>query len=293
MQMTKKLPYVSFAIALLLFLFYPPRKTYSASNHVLISEIQIAGTTPQDEFVELYNPTPDDVVLDGFRLVKKSASADAVPANLVASISGTINAGGYFLIAHSEDAYDGPVAADEYYSAASNNIAANNTVILYSDAGFTEVDKVGMGTASDVETLAAPVPETDGSIERLPVNEDSDNNSLDFVLRDISDPQNSASESPSPQPTLSPTPSATETPSPSPSQTPIISPTPMLTPTPTSTPTPTASPSPSPSPTPTTYKIFLASFMSSSGAKSCYLQYEPTWIGFIKVLFPRIVCSLS
>lgn len=208
-------------IAFLTFLI--PGLVYSATDHVVISEIQIAGTTADDEFVELYNPTLSDIVIDGWRLTKKTDSG--TESNLVSGLTGTIPAGGYFLIAHSDTTYDGVVAADLYYSAPSNKLASDNTVVLYSDAGSAVIDKVGMGTATDFEIAAAAVPAADGSIERLPVNEDTNNNSLDFSPRALSDPQNSGA---SPTPTPSPTPEPTESPSPT------------ATPAPTFTPSPTA-----------------------------------------------------
>lgn len=223
-------------------------------DHVVISEIQTDGATAGDEFVELYNPTENAIDLTGWRLTRKNQAGTS--ANLVASISGIIQPGGYYLIAR--PTYDGAVLPDEAYSATSSSFTNTGTVLLFSDAGVTLVDKVGMGTATDFETAAAQSPVADGSIERI-LDQDTDDNSADFVLRTISDPQNSLSVVSSPTPTNSPSPTVTVTATPTNTPTPTIthSPTPTNTPLPTLTPTPTLSPTPTvtvtvtPSPTPT------------------------------------------
>jgi hypothetical protein len=274
----------------------------ASTNHVVISELQIAGNTANDEFVELYNPTDVSIPLDGWRLAKKTSAETSAPYSLVSKLAGLIAPKSFFLIAH--PSYIGDTTPDMLYSATSSGIAANNTVLLYSDNGQTLVDKVGMGTAQDAETATAPLPEEKQSLERKASvqstqqsmqntgidehagNEyDTDNNGNDFILRIIPQPQNShnAQESQSPivlLPTSSPTiiPISTPTPTailltPTPS---LPAPTPSRTPTPlpTSTSDPTSPPSPIPSPslipaitiipTPTeTIKTFTTSGLSS------------------------------
>ncbi|HEY7738838.1 MAG TPA: hypothetical protein VIC63_07435, partial [Candidatus Limnocylindria bacterium] len=122
------------------------------------------------------------------------------------------------------------------------------------------------GTAANawLETAPAPASAAGSSLERLPggalgSGQDTDHNLVDFVVRALPDPQNSASP-PVPDDPATPTPSvepiATEspTPGPTPMSTPATStPSPTLVPTtsPTSTGSPTASPSPTPPPSPT------------------------------------------
>lgn len=251
-----------------------PAQIRSAGGSVVISEIQVAGPNgANDEFVELYNPTSSPVDLTGWRLRKAGPSA----TNLVLTMSGTIPAHGYFLVAH--PTFDGTPEPDLLYTATSSGMTASSTLILYSDSGVTIVDKVGLGSATDFETFPAATPAADGSIERKASaestqeslniggteelngnGEDSDNNGNDFVLRTIAQPQNSASplEAPVPTPTIAPSPTNEPTHTPSPTLTPTVttSPTEEPTPTPTVTNTPTQTPSPTPTneptPTPTT-----------------------------------------
>src|SRR3989338_4600336 len=179
------------------------KQVFSVTDHVVISEIQIAGGTASDEFVELYNPTDSSVDLTGWRLNKTNSAG--TPQNLVASMSGSIPAHGYFLVANPD--YDGSVTEDLVYSATSSAITSNSTVNLYSDAGVTVVDKVGFGVPFDSEGTPFPTnPANDGSIERKASStsdstsmsgseatagngEDTDNNANDFVGRTTSDPQ--------------------------------------------------------------------------------------------------------
>src|SRR5579871_6846972 len=179
-----------------LVLFSQQRTVDAAVNHIVISEIQTTGGTghTDDEFVELYNPTSVAVSLANWKLTKKTSGGTESP--LVATLSGTITARGYFLIAG--PGYSGVVTPDTTYSV--STIADNNTVLLY-DNSMTVVDKVGFGTATDKETTALANVAASHSVERKANNlssstsmmtgvdefvgngEDTDNNAIDFVLR--------------------------------------------------------------------------------------------------------------
>lgn len=272
-------------------------------NNVVINEVQISGTSASDEFVELYNPTGGAIDMSGWRLRKFTSTG--TESNLVASLSGTINANSYYLIAHAN--YDGSVAPDENYSVAAN-IASNGAVRLYSDAGVTTVDTVGLGTSVVSETATTISPGSEESVSRTN-SIDTDNNLNDFVLMETPDPQNAASSSASPSPSVSPSaePSPSPTASPSdgptataaPTQSPTASPSatatptstptasPTLEPTPTPTIAPTATPTSTPRPRRTRSPRFLARFRD----KVCRLEYRGVRIGFLTVSFPRIVCS--
>lgn len=283
-------------ILLVGFVFLNRSKNASAApaNHIVISEIQVAGVTADDEFVELYNPTNQSVDLSGWRLKRESSSASS-SSNLVSSMSGTIPSHGYFLIAFPVS-YTGSVTPDLTYSATSSAIAPNNTVLLYSNAGTSLVDKVGMGTASDKETADAVEPPTSGSIQRKIDDTgghglDTDNNSLDFEVIEVSTPRNS-SVIITPTPTLSPAPSEEPTPtpsaSPSPTETPTPSPTLEPTTTPTQTPTiePTATPTLTPSPTPTP----VGQIIVNTPHLVCTLNYKTISFFNFHISIPVVKC---
>jgi hypothetical protein len=234
------------------------------ATHIVISEVQVAGGVANDEFVELYNPTNSNIVLDGWRL-RRIDSDD----NIVATMSGTIPAHGYFLVAKAE--YDGTVSPDLPYSATSTILTVNSTIGIYSDAGITLVDKLGMGTAVDYEISPALAPSPNGSVERKACGEDTDNNLNDFILREVSGPQNSQSAV---QNCASSTPTASPTPSPTPTLTPT--PTPTITP----TMTPTMSPTPTNSPVATAKPIFM----------TCGMQFKTLDFGFFNLRLPFWKC---
>ena len=170
--------------------FFCTQKAW-AVEHIVISEVQIGGATANDEFIELYNPTGQDINLAGFSLKKKTQTG--AESNLVSSarFSGVIPAYGFFLIAHPN--YKTAINADLAYSGASYYISADNSILLYDMSGNL-LDKVGYGEASDFETQAAGEPDSDKSLSRkisANVMQDTDNNYADFEVKDMPTPQNS------------------------------------------------------------------------------------------------------
>lgn len=150
-------------------------------DHIVINEIQISGQSSKDEFIELYNPTENDIDLSGWKLTRKTESGEN-EYYLVSSTSfkGVIPKQDYFLITPPAG-YTG-LGADLYYSSTSYGIASDNTVLLYNQNGEL-VDKIGMGRAQDAENLSFPQnPLSSQSVERKIDGWDSDNNSEDFKL---------------------------------------------------------------------------------------------------------------
>ena len=263
-HLPKILSFLSLLTIISLFAFTVPAIKAAPAAHVVISEIQTRGFTADDEFVELYNPTSQDVVMQSWRLTRKNSGG--TEGNLVASLSGTIKAHGYYLIAYPAK-YLGLAPADKSYSSTGSALTNDSTVLLYNNAGVTLVDKVGFGNAFDKEGSASANPNvgeglerkanssstvtsmTSGGADELMGNaEDTDNNASDFIIRVVSQPQNSTS-------TLEPVPTATPTDTSTPTNTPTMTPTttatPTSTPTPTDTPTPTNTPTATPTSTPT------------------------------------------
>ena len=167
-------------IFIFILLILPWPALASSDDHALITKLQLAGEeSTTDEFIEIYNPTQEPVNLAGWRLTKKTAGGKEY--NLLTKfpeISLAVNTA--FKI--TPKSYAGEF--DLNYST-SESISEDNTIILYSDAGKTIVDKVGLGKASDFETGAAVNPEKGQILERIKTEEkyqDQDNNSLDFKI---------------------------------------------------------------------------------------------------------------
>jgi hypothetical protein len=286
-------------------------EVFSATNHIVISEVQIAGTSGVNEdFIELYNPTGSAYDLNGHRLVKRTASGTTDAAIKSWTSETLIPSHGYYLWANSS--WTPSVAAD---SSTSATLASNNGVALRQGSMNTGtiIDSVAWGSATNefVETSVYPdSPGAGSSIERKPGEtdplmgngEDTDVNSDDFLLRAVSEPQNSLSslepvevsptptEEPTPTPTDEPTPTPTDEPTPTPTEEPVPTPTEEPTPTPTDEPTPTLTPPPSPTPTPAHKKFVIGVFGFGKRVRVCTLEYRLVRFRFFRAFFPKISC---
>lgn len=146
--------------------------------------------------MELYNPNSTDVNLQTWKLTRKASTG--TESNLVASLSGTIKAHGFFLITP-QTGYLGLTPPDRTFSVAGSPIVSDNTILLYGPSGTTLIDKVGWGSAVDREGTAAANPLVGEGLERkanssstidsmangddklLGNGEDTDNNTNDFI----------------------------------------------------------------------------------------------------------------
>ncbi|HZS36158.1 MAG TPA: lamin tail domain-containing protein [Polyangia bacterium] len=145
---------------------------------VKINEVQTAGATASDEFIELYNTCGTSIPLSGYKLAYRSA-AGTTDVTLITFSSGSVPASGFFLCAGS--GYAGS-AFDVKYSGGSMAGAGGGVALL--DGGGSTVDSVGYGTATNafVKGSAAPAPAASQSIERLPDGRDNGNNATDFTI---------------------------------------------------------------------------------------------------------------
>ena len=190
---------------------FPLLLSAESASHVVISEVQITGGSGKstDEFIELYNPTEAAVSLDGWQLMKKTGSGNEYV--LVENFGTvTVPSHSFFLIAHPAG-YLGATQPDLYYSS-TNSVSSNNTIILVDNDG-NEVDKLGLGSASDFEGEAISNPGSHKSAERkargdsdaetmveggahyfLGNGEDTNSNKNDFISRSVPEPQNLGSE---------------------------------------------------------------------------------------------------
>ncbi|MEX0626847.1 MAG: lamin tail domain-containing protein [Chloroflexota bacterium] len=243
------------------------------TGHLLVSEVMTGGVSASDEFIELYNPAPSMLPLEGLEVVYVTASGATVTrkASWSAGAAG-ISPGAHLLIANEAGILAG--LADVAY--ASGLAATGGSVALRVVGAATAIDAVGWGNAASswLEARPAPAPAAGSSLERLPggwlgSGQDTDDNLVDYVVQPIPDPQNSGSPpipvaSDSPAPSSSPIPSATAEPSSCPTMEPSVEPsvtgTPLATPSPepTATAAPTAIPAPTSTPVPTPALLSIA-----------------------------------
>jgi hypothetical protein len=210
-------------------LTYPPSATPTSTltptptpdltnmaNHIVISEVQIIGASADDEFVEIYNPTSLSIDLSILPLKLHFISGTGVDANRsLTFINSTIPAHGFFLIGPSAG-YTGLTSLDATYSSSGTKLVNDGAVYISSSSAIDKtglIDLVGFGTvsSSNREGSALTNPSANTSVERKAQSTsdatsmssgadvlkgngyDSNNNSTDFILRTVSQPQNSNS----------------------------------------------------------------------------------------------------
>ncbi|MFC6997177.1 cadherin-like beta sandwich domain-containing protein [Rufibacter roseus] len=197
--------------------------TEPAIIRVVISEVYggggNVGAPYKSDFVELYNPTNQAIDLTGWSIQEADATgSNWAKTNLPAK---SIPAKGYFLFrgATGDGEADLPTADDSHnglsISALGGKVVLvkNNTLVTGNNpTGDHIVDKIGWGTANDFETAAGPATSISTSIERKATNTstrasmaaggtdyergngfDSNDNSFDFVISSVPNPQNMSS----------------------------------------------------------------------------------------------------
>lgn len=176
----------------------PSAQAISAT--VVISQIQVAGGTAADEFVELHNISNAPFDLNGHRLVYRASTATTDNTDLASWTTSTIiPAGGFYLVA-ATPGYDDTVTADKTFTDGGSGRFAGGTgggIALRNGAVNTGtiVDSVGYGNATNafVETTATALPGANNSRARKNNGcEETDNNSNDFEGLTPSAPRNSS-----------------------------------------------------------------------------------------------------
>ena len=173
-----------------------------SADHAMINEVSIdsvAGTGgTDDDWVELYNPTEQAIDLTGWSIQKTAGTGSSL---VRVPLSGSIPAGGYFLIVRNGAATAASlVAKADVLASNSFSLSQNNIIYLVSTStNITNasdpdiVDFVGFGSASFFEGgAAAPIIPEAKSIARIPTGVDTDQNSVDFQIQDTPTPTNAA-----------------------------------------------------------------------------------------------------
>lgn len=183
-----------------LFLFVSD-STAATADHLVISQVQTTGGPGRtaEDFVEIYNPTGQDIDLKGMRLVKRTKTG-AIDTLLKSWTSSTIiRARAYYLWANSS--YTSIAAAPDVTT--SGTIADDNGVALRNGPNDTGaiIDAVAWGASANAfieGQVFTTNPGAGQSLERKPGSgqgngEDTNNNANDFFLQSAPRPRNQAS----------------------------------------------------------------------------------------------------
>jgi 5'-nucleotidase len=189
------------------------------SGHVVISEAYlVGGSTGQpyrNKFVELYNPTDEPVSVDGWSVQYKSATGATFSG--VTALSGTIAAGGHYLVQGASNAANGEPLPTPDAVGSLNPSGTAGVVALASQATAVTpakgavpaegaagvVDLLGYGTADTFETAQGPAGRGTGVVGSLERTGDAGDNSADFVFSTEVTPVNGQGSEPEPSPTPS------------------------------------------------------------------------------------------
>ncbi len=159
-----------------------------------------SGSTYKSDFIELHNNAAAPVSLDGWSVQYNSATG--TNANQVTALSGTIPAGGYYLVKQANGTggtLDLPTPDTTGTIAMGAGgfkvLLVNTTTALLGNSASNAagiIDYVGCGNATIFETAVAPTPSAVNSVSRKNFGTtDTDNNSLDFTAGAAA-PRNSA-----------------------------------------------------------------------------------------------------
>ncbi len=199
----------------------PSPSPIGIANHLVISEVQINGgpSHADQDFIELYNPTNSAIDLNGLRLVKRTGNSSDDDSIKSWTSPTLVPDHGYYLWANSsETTFPSSIGADAFTSV---DLTASSTVALRSGSlntgtlidvlswndGSTLVEgnefDPNPGAGQSLERKAYSTSNltsmTSGGIDEFKGNGfDLNDNATDFILRTLSEPQNSSSPTETP-----------------------------------------------------------------------------------------------
>lgn len=198
-----------------------PATADTSGTGVVINEAYLsggsAGAAFTNKFVELYNPTSAPITLDGMSLQYRSATGTG-PANGVAPLTGTIPAGGHFLVQGNSNGTNGAALPTPDVVSTLTPSGTNGTLALVEGTSAVTltpgsvvgvdgvVDVLGYGTSNTYETAAATPPAGNTDVKSLnrTAGADTDDNRADFTLSASITPQSSGGTDPGTDPGAEP-----------------------------------------------------------------------------------------
>jgi len=162
----------------------------SWADHVVISELATGSDkSTKDEFLELYNPTPNIIDISEWRVQTKGHESRRWTTKMVVPVGTKIQPYSFFLIVNGVG-YQGP--KEDLAKKFQYGLFGEEGSVRLIDYDGNEVDKLGYGiNAPDFE--AATIENEGASLSRRDFGVDTDNNKKDFTAARSRAPQNSYS----------------------------------------------------------------------------------------------------
>ena len=155
-----------------------------AGDNVVINEVYggggNSGATYTHDFIELYNPTGETIVLDGWTVEYYSATGTSATAT---TLSGSIGPGDFYLIQQAKGS-GGTEALPTPDAIGNAAMSGTNGKVVFKDAVGNTVDLVGFGSTANLYEGSGPTRTLSNSTsaQREPVGHDTDDNSADFIV---------------------------------------------------------------------------------------------------------------
>jgi hypothetical protein len=177
-----------------------PALIATTAPKVIITEVQMTGSSASEEFIELYNTTDTDIDLaDAAHTGKEpwklqffsatstsSGTPDWTKPSATVSLTGTIPARNYFVLGSTGYA-PGGLDSDQVYGSRLSDTGGGLQLVTASSAATTYYDRVMWKQAAAGQTLPVsmlPTPDAKGSLQRVP-NDDSEYINTDGTLADF------------------------------------------------------------------------------------------------------------
>ncbi|WP_311390064.1 ExeM/NucH family extracellular endonuclease, partial [Corynebacterium haemomassiliense] len=150
-------------------------------SNVVINEVYGGGgnkgATYTHDFVELYNPTDQDIDITGWTVDQCAKDGKCYGQ---AKLKGKIPAGGYYLIQGAQGSGGTKALPSPNHAEDSLAYSGTDAIAYLKDAAGETVDLVGWGSANKFEGTAAPRTTNKTSVQRKEDGKDTDNNAQDF-----------------------------------------------------------------------------------------------------------------
>ena len=173
----------------------PVKKASAAmADHVLISQVYGGGGNGdlapiKSDFIELYNPTSEEIDLSGWSVQYASATGNwPTSSNNTTILTGKIPAYGFYLIKQADgaNANSAPLTGEDQTGTIA--MGASNGKVRLLDGEKAVIDLVGFGTANTdnpvpaLSATQAGIRKSDDSISTINRGYNTNNNTNDFVL---------------------------------------------------------------------------------------------------------------